>query len=66
MAVENEKIERSSIFKQKGPWQRMNFPEDSHTSVQIHTWDGLSSVFGMGTGVSRPLWPPWTLMSVTK
>ena len=41
-----------------GVWQRSAVPKGSRTSVQCRTWACLSAVFGMGTGVSRPLWPP--------
>jgi hypothetical protein len=32
-------------------------PERSRSSVQHDTWAGLTSGFGMGPGVSPPLWP---------
>lgn len=44
-------------------WQRSWVPEGSRTSVQSGTWAGLSSVFGMGTGVALPLWPPHSPMN---
>ena len=38
--------------------RRIEFPRGSHTPVLTETQAGLTSVFGMGTGVAPPLWPP--------
>jgi hypothetical protein len=38
--------------------RRTGFPRGSRTPVLTGTQAGLSSVFGMGTGVAPPLWPP--------
>ena len=35
----------------------MVVPEDSRTSVQNHTWEGLTAGFGKGPGVTLLLWP---------
>ena len=37
--------------------KRGDFPVGSRTTVPESTQVGLTSVFGMGTGVSPPLWP---------
>jgi len=37
---------------------RDSFPRGSRTPVLTGTLAGLSAVFGMGTGVAPPLWPP--------
>ena len=47
-------------------WQRSVVPEDSRTSVQYGTLADLSSVFGMGTGIAPPLWPPDSLTITMK
>ena len=40
-------------------WRRTGFPRGSPTPVLAGTQAGLSSVFGMGTGGTPPLWPPY-------
>ena len=40
------------------PPKRGSFPRGSRTPVLTGTQAGLSAVFGMGTGVTPPLWPP--------
>ncbi len=38
--------------------RRTGAPRGSRTPVLTGTQAGLTSVFGMGTGVAPPLWPP--------
>lgn len=38
--------------------RRIGVPRGSPTPVVTDTRAGLSSVFGMGTGGTPPLWPP--------
>ncbi len=38
--------------------RRIEFPRGSRTPVLIETQTGLTTVFGMGTGVALSLWPP--------
>jgi hypothetical protein len=38
--------------------RRIGSPRGSRTPVLADTQAGLTSVFGMGTGVAPPLWPP--------
>ena len=41
-------------FKQKEAWQLPTFPRRAVSSAQ----ESLTSVFGMGTGIASPPWPP--------
>ena len=38
--------------------RRIGVPGGSRTRVLADTLAGLTAVFGMGTGVAPPLWPP--------
>ena len=41
-------------------WQRPTFPQEAVSSAQ----ESLTSVFGMGTGITSPLWPPGIINNI--
>jgi hypothetical protein len=49
---------RRGVKGGKNTRRRIGSPRGSRTPVLAETLVGLSSVFGMGTGVTPPLWPP--------
>ena len=52
---EKVNLQSKKLFKQKKVWQLPTFPPRKAVSSAL---ESLTSVFGMGTGIASPLWPP--------